>query len=577
MYIERVPNRNSPPTILLRESYRENGLVRKRTLANLSKWPPETVEKFQALLKGQVVAMGQLEEAFEIVRSRPHGHVAAVLGTLHRLKLEQVLSLRRSRKRDIVVAMIVARIIHPSSKLALARHLDAQTATSSLGEVLGVESATEVELYEAMDWLLQRQAAIEQKLGLRHLAEGALVLYDLSSTYFEGQNCSLARLGYSRDGKKGTLQIVFGLLCDAKGCPVAVEVFEGNVADSTTLKSQIKKLQDRFSLKQVVLVGDRGMLTQARITEEFKDTEGLDWITALRGTQVQQLFTSGMLKLSLFDSTDWVEIRSSDAYPDERLIACRNTALAARRTHKRAELLQATSEELDQIVAATSREKNPLKGKAAIGVRVGRVINHFKMAKHFRIEITDERFHYERDANSIATEAQLDGIYVIRTSVKAQLLAAEEAVRAYKSLSLVEQAFRSYKSADLRVRPIFHHLADRVKAHIFLCMLAYSVEWHMREALAPLLFDEDDFQQAESKRQSVVAPAQRSDQALFKAQSKQTWDGFPVHSFQSLLADLATVVKNRIQPTPMPALAFDKITQPTPLQQKALDLLGLHL
>lgn len=576
MYIERVPNRNSPPAILLRESYRENGLVRKRTLANLSKWPPEMVEKFQALLKGQVVAIGQLEDAFEIVRSRPHGHVAAVLGTLHRLKLEQVLSQRRSRKRDIVVAMIVARIIDPSSKLALARHLDAQTATSTLGEVLGVESATEVELYSAMDWLLPRQAAIEQKLGLRHLAEGALVLYDLSSTYFEGQNCSLARLGYSRDGKKGTLQIVFGLLCDAKGCPVAVEVFEGNVADSTTLKSQIKKLQDRFSLKQVVLVGDRGMLTQARITEEFKAPEGLDWITALRGTQVQQLFTSGVLKLSLFDSTDWVEIRS-DAYPDERLIACRNTALAARRTHKRAELLQATSEELDQIVAATSRSKNPLKGKATIGVRVGRVINHFKMAKHFRIEITDERFHYERDANSIATEAQLDGIYVIRTSVKAQLLAAEEAVRAYKSLSLVEQAFRSYKSVDLRVRPIFHHLADRVKAHIFLCMLAYYVEWHMREALAPLLFDEDDFQQAESKRQSVVAPAQRSDQALFKAQSKQTWDGFPVHSFQSLLADLATVVKNRIQPTPMPALAFNKITQPTPLQQKALELLVLHL
>jgi transposase len=415
-----------------------------------------------------------------------------------------------------------------------------------------------------------------ERAGSRHLAEGALVLYDLSSTYFEGQNCSLARLGYSRDGKKGTLQIVFGLLCDAKGGPVAVEVFEGNVADSTTLKSQIKKLQDRFSLKQVVLVGDRGMLTQARIHEEFKDTEGLDWITALRGTQVQQLFTSGVLKLSLFDSTDWIEIRS-DAYPNERLIACRNAALATRRTHKRAELLHATEQELDRIVAATSREKNPLTGKAAIGVRVGKVINHFKMAKHFRIEITDERFHYERDANSIATEAQIDGIYVIRTSVKAQLLAAEEAVRAYKSLSLVEQAFRSYKSVDLRVRPIFHHLADRVKAHIFLCMLAYHVEWHMRATLAPLLFDEDDFQQAESKRHSVVAPAQRSDQALLKAQSKQTWDGFPVHSFQSLLADLATVVKNHIQPTPMPAIAFDKITQPTPLQQKALDLLGLHL
>ena len=576
MYIERVPNRNSPPAILLRESYRENGKVRKRTLANLSKWPLEMVEKFQALLKGQVVAIGQLSDAFEIVRSRPHGHVAAVLGTLHRLKLEQVLSLRRSRKRDLAVAMIVARIIAPGSKLALARSLDTQTATNTLGEVLGVECATEVELYSAMDWLLQRQAVIEQKLALRHLTEGNLVLYDLSSTYFEGPNCALARLGYSRDGKKGTLQIVFGLLCDAKGCPVAVEVFEGNVGDSTTLKAQISKLQNNFGLKQLVLVGDRGMITQARITEELKNAEYLDWITALRSSQVQQLFTSGVLFLSLFDNCDWIEVQS-EAYPDKRLIACRNSSLAAQRYHKRLELLEATEEELDKIVAATTREKNPLQGKDAIGIRVGKVINRFKMAKHFQLKITDNSFNYQRNSSSIATEENLDGIYIIRTSVAAEKLSATEVVRAYKSLSQVEQAFRCYKSIDLRVRPIFHHLVDRVKAHIFLCMLAYYVEWHMRQALAPLLFDEDDPIAAESLRRSVVAPAQRSDSTVLKAQTKQTVDGLPVHSFQSLLADLATVVKNQVQPKSMQVMTFDKITQPTPLQHKAFELLGVSL
>lgn len=353
----------------------------------------------------------------------------AVLGTLRRLKLEPILSNRRSRNRDLVVAMVVARIIDPSSKLATARSLDTQTATSTLGELLGVESATELKLYEAMDWLNARQGQIEQQLASRHLAEGTLVLYDLSSTYFEGHTCTLARQGYSRDGKKGTLQIVFGLLCDAQGCPVAVEVFEGNTADSTTLKAQIQKLRDRFGLKQVVLVGDRGLITSARITEELKDTEGLDWITALRSSQVQQLFSKGVLSLSLFETRDWVEIFSED-FPNERLIACRNSTLAQRRAHTRQELLQATEKELEQIVALTARSKNSLKGKAVIGLRVGRVINHFKMAKHFRLEITEKSFHYERDNDKIAAEAMLDGIYVIRTSLASQTLEAQEAVRA---------------------------------------------------------------------------------------------------------------------------------------------------
>lgn len=576
MYIERVPNRNSPPAILLRESYREEGKVKKRTLANLSQWPSEMVEQFQALLKGEVVPANNLEQVFEIVRSRPHGHVAAVLGTLRRLKLEQVLSARRSRKRDLVVAMVVARIIDPGSKLALARSLNAQNATSTLSEVLRIESATEVELYEAMDWLVLHQEVIEQRLAKKHLAQGSLVLYDLSSTYLEGQNCSLAKIGYSRDGKRGTLQIVFGLLCDAQGCPVAVEVFEGNTADSTTLQTQVKKVQERFGLKQVVLVSDRGVITQARISEDLKQVEGLDWITALRACQVQQLFFAGVLSLSLFDSSDWVEL-TAQSYPDERLIACRNSALAQRRAYKREELLQATEQELNKIVAATQRPVNPLQGKDAIGVRVGKVINRFKMAKHFSYEITDDSFNYQRNLDSITTEARLDGIYVIRTSVGAEKLTAPQTVSAYKSLSQVEQAFRCYKSVDLQVRPIFHHLADRVKAHIFLCMLAYYVEWHMRQALAPLLFDEDDPEYAQSLRESVVAPAQRSANAQRKMRTKHTVDGLPVHSFQSLLTNLATLVKNRIESPSMPALTFDKITQPTPLQHKALQLLGVSL
>jgi transposase len=498
------------------------------------------------------------------------------LGTLRHLKLEQAISARRSRKRDLVVAMVVARIIDPGSKLALARSLNAQNATSTLSEVLGIESATEVELYEAMDWLVLHQQVIEQRLAKKHLAQGSLVLYDLSSTYLEGQNCSLAKIGYSRDGKKGTLQIVFGLLCDAQGCPVAVEVFEGNTADSTTLQTQVKKVQERFGLKQVVLVGDRGVITQARISEDLKKCEGLDWITALRACQVQQLFASGVLSLSLFDRGDWVEL-TAQSYPDERLIACRNSALAQRRAQKREELLQATEQELNKIVAATQRSVNRLRGKDAIGVRVGKVINRFKMAKHFSYEITDDSFNYHRNLDSITTEARLDGIYVIRTSVVAELLTAPETVSAYKSLSQVEQAFRCYKSVDLQVRPIFHHLADRVKAHIFLCMLAYYVEWHMRQALAPLLFDEDDLAHAQSLRESVVAPAKRSAHAQRKAQTKHTVDGLPVHSFQSLLANLATLVKNRVESPAMPTLVFDKITQPTPLQHKAFELLGVSL
>ena len=402
------------------------------------------------------------------------------------------------------------------------------------------------------------------------------MLYDVSSTYFEGECCPLAQRGHSRDGKKDTLQIVFGLLCNRAGCPVAVEVFEGNTADPKTLSCQIEKLRKGFKLACVVLVGDRGMITEARIREELKPIDGLGWITALRAPAIRQLSEAGAIPLSLFDTFNLAEIQSP-TYPDERLIVCKNPGLAEQRAKTRQALLQATERELDKIVAATTRAKRPLKGEARIGVRVGKVLNRFKMAKHFRLHITEMGFSYERDEGRIAEEAALDGIYVIRTSLPITQLETEETVRAYKDLAHVERAFRSYKTVDLKVRPIYHHLASRVRTHVFLCMLAYYVEWHMRKALAPLLFDDDDKPTAQAQRDSIVAPATPSPKADRKALTKRTAEGFPVHSFPSLLADLATIAKNRIRPKLPGATAFDQITQPTPLQRRAFDLLGVTL
>jgi hypothetical protein len=575
MYIECVPNRNSPPAILLRESWREGKKVRKRTLANLTKWPAELVEGLRLLLRGGT-AVPKFDEAFEVVRSRPHGHVAAVLGTLRRLALEHLIAPKPTEERSLVVAMMVARILDPRSKLATARGLGEETGFNTLGELLGVESADEEELYAAMDWLLQRQPEIEAQLARRHLEEGALVLYDVTSTYFEGQSCPLAQWGHSRDGKKGKRQILFGLLCKREGCPVAVEVFEGNTGDPMTLAPQVRKLKERFGLSRVVLVGDRGMITEARLQEDLQGVEGLDWLTALRAPAIRQLVEEGALQLSLFDERALAEIHSP-AYPKERLIVCRNPFLAQERAQKREALLSATERELDKIVAATNRAKRRLKGQDRIGLRVGKVLNRFKVGKHFILMVTETGFSYQRDVARIAEEAALDGIYVIRTSVPKDQLGTEETVRAYKDLAGLERAFRSYKTVDLKVRPIYHYLADRVRAHVFLCMLAYYVEWHMRKALAPLLFEEDDKESAEALRTSVVAPAQPSPKARRKAQTKQTEDGTPVHSFQTLLADLATIVKNRIQPKLPGAEPFDQITRPTSLQQQALDLLGVHL
>lgn len=575
MYIEIVPNRNSPPALLLREGWREGKKVRKRTLANLTKWPAGLVEGLRLLLRGGT-AVPKFDEAFEVVRSRPHGHVAAVLGTLRRVALERLIAPQPSPQRSLVVAMVVARILDPRSKLATARGLGEETRWSTLGELLEAPSADEEALYAAMDWLVPRQPEIEAKLAKRHLEEGALVLYDVSSTYLEGHTCPLAHWGHSRDGKRDKLQIVFGLLCNREGCPVAVEVFKGNTGDPMTLASQLHKLKERFGLSRVVLVGDRGMITEARIREELKPVQGLDWVTALRAPTIRQLVEAGEIQLSLFDERDRAEIQSSE-YPDERLIVCRNPFLAEERAQTREALLQATEHELDKIVAATGRTKRRLKGQDRIGLRVGKVLNRFKVGKHFILTITEESFSYQRDAVRIAEEAALDGIYVIRTSVSKEELDTEEIVRAYKDLTGVERAFRSYKTVDLKVRPIYHYLANRVRAHVFLCMLAYYIEWHMRKALAPLLFDDHDKASGQALRGSVVAPAEPSPKAQRKAQTKRTEEGLPVHSFQTLLADLATIIKNRIQPKIPGVEAFDQVTRPTPLQQQALDLLRVRL
>jgi transposase len=577
MYVTEIPNRNSPPAILLRESYRQDGKVRTRTIANISHLRSAQIDALRASLSGAVSAPRlSLADSFVIDRSRPHGHVAAVLGSLRKLQLPAILDPRSSRHRDLVIAMISARILNPASKLATARGLQSDTLHSSLGESLSLDSADETELYAAMDWLLARQPRIERELAKRQLQDGAMVLYDLTSTYFEGRHCPLAKLGHSRDDKSGTPQIVFGLLANADGCPVAVEVFEGNTSDPKTVAKQVDKLRLRFGLQKVVLVGDRGMITSARIREDLPASHGIEWISALRATQIQKLAKDGQLQMSFFDKTDMVEIAHPD-FPGERLFACFNPLLAEERARKRPELLAATEKQLAKIATATKRARRPLRGKQNIGVRAGKILNRYKMGKHFELRIEEDSFHYKRKEANIEREQSLDGIYVIRTSVKQDALSGEQVVASYKSLSGVERAFRSLKTVDLHVRPIHHRLPDRVRAHILLCTLAYYVEWHMRRSLAPLLFDDHDKAAAKSARASIVAPAQRSPAALRKAATKATDDGFSVHSFQSLLGDLATIVKNRIQPKDKQTPAFDMLTTPTTLQQRALALLGVTL
>ena len=572
MYIERVPNRNSPPAVLLRRCWREDGKVRKQTLANLSHWPDPLVEGLHILLKGGV-ALRSLDDAFRIERSRPHGHVAAVVGTARKLGFERLLDRTPSRNRSLAAAMAFARILEPDSKLATTRGLSSETLSSTLGQELDVEDASADELYAAMDWLLARQAGIERRLARKHLEDGSVVLCDITSSYFEGRSCPLAKRGYSRDGKRGSLQIVFALLCAADGCPVAVEVFEGNTADPGTLGSQLQKLCGRFGLSRVVVVGDRGLLTSARIREEVKPA-GLAWVTALRAPEVQKLAAAGCLQMSLFDEQDLAEIEAPALYPGERLVVCRNPLLAEERARKRRELLDVTEAKLEQVAQAVRRERRPLRGKDQIAVRADRALRARKVGKHFRIRVTDDSFSYARDEARIAREAALDGVYVLRTSVDAQELDSAGVVRAYKSLGRIERAFRTFKTVDLKVRPVHHRLAHRVKAHVFLCMLAYYVEWHMRRALAPMLFDDHDPAAAAQARPSPVAPAQRSPAARTKAQGrKRTPDGLPVHSFRTLLKDLATLARNRVRPKD--ATPVEVLTVATPVQDRAFSLLGV--
>ena len=558
-------------THLLRRTFREDGKVKHETLGNISHLPDPVIDLIRRALKGETFV--NPEQAFDCVRSLPHGHVAAVLGTLKQLGLHTLIARGASRLRDLVLALVVARVVDARSKLATARGLAPESAVSSLGEVLGLGDVDPHELYAALDWLVERQAAIEQRLAERHLQEHTLVLYDLTSSYVEGTHCPLAQRGHSRDGKPGTLQIVFGLLCTAEGCPVAVEVFEGSTSDPMTVASQVAKIRERFGVQQLVLVGDRGMLTAARIREDLQGVDGLRWITTLRAPTIRKLVNAGAVTPSLFDERDLAEI-TSEEFPGERLIVCRNPLLAAERQRKRQELLAATERDLAPIAAATRRENQPLRGAAAIGVRVGKVINRYKMAKHFVTEITDDRFTFCRNEEKIATEKQLDGIYIVRSNVEPERFDAVETVRAYKDLSKVERAFRCFKSVDLKVRPLHHRRADRVRAHVLLCMLAYYVEWHMRQKLAPLLFDDHDPQAGQQRRRSVVAPAKRSPAALAKASRKRTADDLPVHSFRTLLTDLGTLTVNTLQVADTGA-RFPLQTQPTEVQQRCFELLGV--
>jgi hypothetical protein len=583
MFIEIVPNRTSPPAVLLRESYREGGKVKKRTLANLSKLPLGVVEGLRTLLKGGV-AFADAGEALEIRRSLPHGHVSAVLGTLRALGLERLIAGGKldpaaARLKDLALAMIVARVIAPGSKLSTLRALSLETASSSLGLVLGLagEKIETREIYAALDWLGERQGRIEKGLAKQRLCAGTLVLYDISSSYLEGRCCELARFGYSRDKRGDRPQIVYGLLCDRHGCPVAIEAFSGETGDPATLQAQVEKLKDRFGLERVVLVGDRGMITEARIREDLKPA-GLDWITALRAPQIQALVEQGQLQLDLFDERDLAAI-TAPAFPGERLVVCRNAELAKERRRKREDLLAATERALSRIAMATRRKCSPLRGEAEIGLEVGAVIDKHKMAKHFEITITPgidgDSFTYQRRSEAIEAEARLDGLYVIRTNLPQETMGAEELVKSYKSLAQVERAFRSLKSVDLQIRPVYHWLAPRVRAHLFLCMLAYHVEWHMRERLAPILYAEHDKASAETQRPSIVAPLEASPATTRKRTRHRTDEGTALTSFRDLLRHLASLTLNTVTTPINPNDSFTLTATPTDLQTKACELLGV--
>ena len=565
--------------MLLRESYRVGDKIKKRTLANLTHWPARLIEGLRTLLKGGTAVASSATTELSVLRALPHGHVAAVLGMARKLDLPQLLLGRgrraETRSRDLALAMIVNRVIAPGSKLATVRALAPETASSSLGTTLDLGTVEEREIYAALDWLGRQQERIERALAKRHLSDGTLVLYDITSSYLEGRKCELARFGYSRDHRSDRPQIVYGLLCDRDGRPIAIEVFEGDVADPTTISSQVEKLKQRFGLRRIVLVGDRGMITAARIREDLKPA-GLDWITALRAPQIQQLVETGPLQLSLFDERDLAEITAPD-YPGERLIVCRNPLLAAERARKREELLAATERDLSRIAAATRRRHSALKGKAAIGMAAGAVADRHKVAKHFALTITDASFSYGRNLQSITAEARLDGLYVVRTSLPPEAMSAADTVHAYKSLARVERAFRALKSIHLQIRPVHHWIEPRVRAHVFLCMLAFYVEWHLRQAWLPILFDEHDHAGAKAQHTSPVAAAEPSDATIRKRARRRGDDGAPISSFRDLLQHLATLTLNVVAIPAAKPSSSTILAKPTTLQQRAFDLLAVRL
>ena len=568
MYVEIVPNRNSPPAILLREGWREGKKTLKRTLANISDWPQPKVETLRRLLRDETLVSP--DDLFTTERTLPHGHVEAILGTVRKLGLDSIISSKRCRERDLVVAMIAERLIYPCSKLATTR----QWHTTTLAEELSVQDADEDDLYEAMDWLLERKQRIENKLAKRHLSEGCTVLYDVSSSYYWGRTCPLARFGHDRDGRKGLPIIVYGVLTDADGRPVAIEIYPGNTGDPTTVADQVDKLRKKFGLSRVVVVGDRGMLTQPQL-DKIKQHPEMGWITALTSVAIRSLLEKGTLQLSLFDEKNLAEISSPD-YPGERLMVCYNPLLDDERSRKRRELLEATDKGLAKIAKEVARRtKKPLK-ESEIALKVGKVLGRYKVGKHYSHAIGDGSFQWSRCQASIEQEAKLDGIYVIRTSEPKERLSPEDTVRSYKSLSQVERAFRCLKGIfDLLVRPIRHRTADRVPAHIFLCLLAYYVEWHMRRALAPVLFEDEELPE-DRKRRDPILPAKPSESAKLKKATHQTAEGLPVHSFETLMAELATRgrVTYRLKSEEL-GLTFKQVPALTPIQARAHELLGL--
>ena len=572
MYVAEVPNRNSKPTYLIRESYRENGHVKTRTILNITKWPKSLIMGLKKLFKGEEIH--SLDDVFTIKRSLPHGHIAAVLGTLKKCGLYKIITSAINNKVKLILSLIVSRIIYPGSKLKLSRIINENTCASTFGQLLNINNITEKDLYRAMDSLYKNKDLIEKKLAKKHLSGDSLILYDTTSTYFEGKRCPIAKYGYNKDKKKGKLQIVIGLICSEQGCPIAVEVFEGNTKDSDTLQYQINKMREKFNLKRIILVGDRGLITDTKIRNELKYEKNLDWITALKSVQIRELVEKKDVDTSLFDDWGIAEI-SSKLYPGERLIVCYNPLLKKDRRTERDQLLKKTEQELAKIQEATKREKYKLKGKDKIGVRVGKIINKYKMAKHFIIDIHDNNLNYEQNTDKIEAEKKLDGIYIIRTSLKKEEATADQAVLKYKNLSNVEKAFRCLKTIDLHIRPVYHRLTDRVKAHVFLCMLAYYVQWHMKKKLAPILFEDAEKEVANMTRENAASPAKRSIDALLKDKNKITKTGLPVHSFNSLMKDLSTVTKNWIYKEGDESQLYVIYPKLTEVQKEAFSLLGV--